>query len=407
MIYAVFALLVVVAAVVNVIRLRMKDAQRDAEMQQYVEGFNDLLEASREFALAARESVSKVRTSIDEAIRRRFPEIDAIAIFAQEMGKLVCVYSTPDGRLARYAGRAEYDVSDESALPVAALRAGKTAVSAQGGKPIHPVCRSAAAIPLTLDLGNTTVVYVESTTRSLGQILAPLEILLEQAEPALVLADARDDSESRATYDSLTGLLQRASFELRLRDEIDRCEDSGASLALLYVDADNFKAWNDTFGHHSGDMLLQRIAEILNDNRVTAHDLVGRRGGDEFVMVLLDVDRAQALSAALSVGAAIAFDDRRALVPPEKMDVEMIPVTASIGVAVFPHDGETSSDLILRADKIMYEAKARGRDRVCYVGDDGELHDTRSSERDRRDPDTRPFADRRRSERFFAEAANQ
>ncbi|MFT7722911.1 MAG: EAL domain-containing protein [Roseateles sp.] len=174
-----------------------------------------------------------------------------------------------------------------------------------------------------------------------------------------VVRDIRDRlaSEARiqhlAHHDALTGLLNRAAFMERMAALLKRAESQGEMLALLFVDLDNFKRVNDSLGHLAGDRVLTTVAERLVGS-LRDSDLVGRFGGDEFVVLLTDVtgyaDVVVVLEALLSVVEVPVKPGGRALC-----------VTPSIGVAVFPEHGRQADELIQHADTAMYSAKARGR----------------------------------------------
>jgi len=174
-----------------------------------------------------------------------------------------------------------------------------------------------------------------------------------------IVRDIRDRlaSEARiqhlAHHDGLTGLLNRGSFMERMAALMKRAERKGEMLALLFVDLDNFKRVNDSLGHLEGDKVLMTVSERLV-GALRASDLVGRFGGDEFVVLLTDLgsraDIVVVLEALLSV-----------VEVPVKADGRALSVTPSIGVAVYPDDGRQADELIQHADTAMYRAKARGR----------------------------------------------
>jgi diguanylate cyclase (GGDEF)-like protein/PAS domain S-box-containing protein len=174
-----------------------------------------------------------------------------------------------------------------------------------------------------------------------------------------IVRDIRDrlDSEARiqhlAHHDSLTGLLNRASFMDRMALLLKHAERKGEMLALLFIDLDNFKRVNDSLGHLEGDQVLTTVSERLV-GALRGSDLVGRFGGDEFVVLLTDLtsraDIIVVLEALLSV-----------VEVPVKADGRALSVTPSIGVAVYPEDGRQADELIQHADTAMYRAKARGR----------------------------------------------
>lgn len=162
------------------------------------------------------------------------------------------------------------------------------------------------------------------------------------------------DASDRAQYDVLTGLLNRSTFEARLEEWMrTAAADRPPMFAVLFVDLDRFKFVNDTFGHDVGDHLLRSIARTLRDN-VRDEDIVARVGGDEFVIALRGLrDRETA--------AVIAEKLVKLLSAPFDVDGRAITVSASIGIAVYPRDGESVTALTKSADYAMYAVKSGGK----------------------------------------------
>jgi diguanylate cyclase (GGDEF)-like protein len=162
------------------------------------------------------------------------------------------------------------------------------------------------------------------------------------------------DASDRASYDALTGLLTRTTFEVRLAAWMRAAPGAaGATFAVLFVDLDRFKVVNDTYGHGVGDQLLRHIARTLLDT-VRGEDLVARVGGDEFVIALRalrDHDTAAAIASKLVARLAVPVD----------IDGRGISVSASIGIAVYPRDGADVAALTKSADYAMYRAKSAGK----------------------------------------------
>jgi diguanylate cyclase (GGDEF)-like protein/PAS domain S-box-containing protein len=156
-----------------------------------------------------------------------------------------------------------------------------------------------------------------------------------------------------AHHDSLTGLLNRAAFMMRLVPAMRRAEQQGQLLALLFIDLDNFKRVNDSLGHLEGDKVLRTVAERIGAC-LRGSDLVARFGGDEFVVLLEDLqardDVLVVLMALLSV-----------VEVPVRVDGRDLFVTPSIGIAMFPEHGRSAEALIQHADTAMYLAKSGGR----------------------------------------------
>jgi diguanylate cyclase (GGDEF)-like protein len=157
-----------------------------------------------------------------------------------------------------------------------------------------------------------------------------------------------------AYHDSLTRLPNRAMFQDRLAQEVARARRTRRSLALLLLDLDRFKTINDTLGHAAGDRLLVEVATRLT-SRKREHDMLARLGGDEFVLVIADLRHKE--DAAL-----VAEQFLDVLKTPIAIDEHDLHVSASIGIALFPDDGEESTTLMKRADMALYRAKELGRD---------------------------------------------
>ncbi|WP_321857698.1 EAL domain-containing protein [Burkholderia cenocepacia] len=156
-----------------------------------------------------------------------------------------------------------------------------------------------------------------------------------------------------ATHDVLTNLANRMLFEERLAHAISHAKRFGRKVAVMYLDLDRFKLINDTLGHNAGDEVLKMVAERIVAN-VRANDTVARMGGDEFALVLEEIDDVRDVGRVArklldEVGRAIDIGDRE------------IFVTPSIGISIYPDDGAAAEDLILLADQAMYGAKSRGR----------------------------------------------
>jgi len=170
------------------------------------------------------------------------------------------------------------------------------------------------------------------------------------------LRESREQLEELLITDPLTGVSNRRHLMETMKNEARRSHRSKKSFAILMVDVDHFKKFNDTHGHVAGDEALKAVAEVLQEGTREV-DHVARFGGEEFLVVLPETDIAGA------VGAAERFRERLAKhsVAVGKRSVK---VTVSTGVAEFPIDGASPEALIISADAALYEAKRLGRDRV-------------------------------------------
>lgn len=178
---------------------------------------------------------------------------------------------------------------------------------------------------------------------------------------ALLLVAVADQGQmilERATTDALTGLPNRVTFLDRARRELARAERGGSSLALVMLDIDRFKRFNDRYGHQAGDRVLAQSGRAVA-GAVRGIDVAGRYGGEELVLVLVEVEADAALAAVERVRAAIA----QVRLPQVKEAV-----TASAGVALHhgAFDRASVEDLIRRADEALYRSKEDGRDRTTF-----------------------------------------
>ncbi len=186
-------------------------------------------------------------------------------------------------------------------------------------------------------------------------------MLAGQAVVALENARLHRAVERQASQDGLTGLANRRSSHEALHAELSRAARFGNDLALVMADLDGFKAINDRFGHPIGDVVLKEFAGTLRETAREV-DVVGRWGGEEFILVLPGTDTAGGARLAERVRAA--FEQRLVLAP----DGTRIPVTASFGVAAYP-DHTSEESLVAAADAALYEAKRAGKNRVVTAAE--------------------------------------
>lgn len=182
-----------------------------------------------------------------------------------------------------------------------------------------------------------------------------------------VLAAVRDITERKyfeqqlehqATHDALTGLPNRALFQDRLLQAMAQYRRNGGSVAVMFVDLDNFKNINDSLGHATGDALLKDVAGRVS-GELRESDTVARLGGDEFAILLQDGQGIQDLD-------NVARKILEVIARPCNIDEQLVFANASMGIAIYPLDGEDAATLMRNADTAMYYAKRQGRNGYRY-----------------------------------------
>lgn len=192
------------------------------------------------------------------------------------------------------------------------------------------------------------------------------EILVQQQQEMVgELNRLYHEQAQAAITDAVTSLPNHRAIISKLDEVVSHCQRTDESCAMLFVDLDHFKHVNDTWGHRAGDAILREVGRRLCNN-LRQEDFVGRYGGEEFAIVLTDVNVQRAGQIAHRLLAALntevchwELEDTHAVVP--------IAVTGSIGVAVYQLHGKTREELIQHADQAMYQAKQAGRNRVCIA----------------------------------------
>ncbi|MGI4942898.1 MAG: sensor domain-containing diguanylate cyclase [Janthinobacterium lividum] len=230
---------------------------------------------------------------------------------------------------------------------------------------LHTAARDGCTPPVSYRVRRKdgTQIWVETTGRKMpdgeGFIIASRDVTQRKmAEEMLHAANAK--LQRLVMLDGLTGIMNRRGFDLALEKEHRRAARGDTALALLLIDVDHFKAFNDLHGHQAGDACLQAVAECIERTMQRPADLATRYGGEEFAVLLPETALDGAVLMAERVRKAVcglAIDHGGSGTV----------VTVSVGVAVVRprHDGQTARMLVGMADAALYEAKASGRDRAC------------------------------------------
>ena len=218
----------------------------------------------------------------------------------------------------------------------------------------------AVAVPMCLasEIVGVLVIHMRTPRALERSEIRVLQTLANQAVIAIENAAAYEQTKQLATTDAVTGVANHRELEAYLERELQRAHKSHESVALIICDLDHFKEINDTVGHPAGDKVLRHLTQQILVPAVRPKDLVARYGGDEFVLVLRGADSRAAVAVAERIRRTVA---NQAVMLDGKVVSNM---SLSLGIAVYPRDGETREALVQAADQALYVAKRTGRNRV-------------------------------------------
>ncbi len=221
--------------------------------------------------------------------------------------------------------------------------------------------RSMLVVPLLVNDHRVGVINISSVKqqRSFSEReLAAIKLVANYAALALENAGILEEKEREATTDGLTGLFNYRYFQKRLEEMLG--EDGESHLALIWMDMDYFKEYNDAFGHLKGSEVLKRLAGIIEEALENGEAVISRYGGDEFAVIVPGARTREGLAEAERIRQAIFGTDFTGGRPGAKR------ISASIGLACFPDDSRGYRELVEKADQAMYLAKERGKNRIAY-----------------------------------------
>jgi len=190
-----------------------------------------------------------------------------------------------------------------------------------------------------------------------------LIMLANQAGLAIENSQLYEKTVTRAHSDSLTELWNHGYFQYLLQAELEKAKIAKTPLSLIMLDIDNFKIYNDSLGHQSGDKILKALATLIK-NQSRKMDYVCRYGGEEFTIILPETQKKEAFLIAERIRTDI---ERCAFVNEEILPNKKL--TASMGLSSFPEDGLLPAELISHCDKALYEAKQKGKNNTCCYSD--------------------------------------
>ncbi|MDD4894588.1 MAG: sensor domain-containing diguanylate cyclase, partial [Candidatus Omnitrophica bacterium] len=186
-----------------------------------------------------------------------------------------------------------------------------------------------------------------------------LTMLANQAGLAIENSQLYEKTVSRAHSDSLTELWNHGYFQYLLQAELEKSKITRMPFSLIMVDIDNFKVYNDTLGHQAGDVILKSLASLIK-NQSRKMDYVCRYGGEEFTIILPQTEKKEAFLIAERIRSDI---EKYPFINEDVLPTKQL--TASLGLASFPEDGSSPSEIISQCDKALYQAKQKGKNNTC------------------------------------------
>ncbi len=223
-------------------------------------------------------------------------------------------------------------------------------------------------IPMLAQNDIIGLLYVEIDTSNVSEkhhteLLNLAVTFSEQISLSIANTKLRESLRNQAISDKLTGLYNRRYLEETMERELNRIKRAESTLALLMIDIDHFKHFNDTFGHEAGDVVLKALGQSLL-HYTRASDISCRFGGEEFTVVLLDISLDDAIVRAQEIHTLMSQLHLR------YQDAPLGPVTLSIGIAMYPEHGTSLEELIHHADAALYQAKNQGRNRTVVFNEE-------------------------------------
>lgn len=228
-----------------------------------------------------------------------------------------------------------------------------------GTPPENYIC-----LPLAAQGETMGIIYVECPTPGTASMVdarfAPLQQLIELASVSIANLNLRSRLENQSIRDSLTGMFNRRFMEIALERELHRAMRQQKSLAVLMLDVDHFKQFNDTFGHEAGDEVLRNVADTIHQS-IRNEDIACRYGGEELLLIMPEISTDDAVERADHLRQTISE------IGLHYRGQSLRQITISVGVAVYPHHADTSEALLRAADRALYDAKHQGRNRVVLT----------------------------------------
>lgn len=339
-----------------------------ALLEEEVSALRDLLEVARA-VVSSLELDQVLQVILTSALR-----------FADMPAGSIALYDTVQGELSLHACQGlSPEFADTERWEI--LPGGVTDRAVSGGDilfisdteispfPIHPTVlregvRSVVSIPLKVQSRVAGILYLfDFVPREFDrERIKLLDVLASFAAMAIDNAQLHARTRLMAITDALTGLYNRRYFQEMFSRELNRAIRYGKPLSLIMLDVDDFKKFNDTYGHPHGDKVLGVMGDILVE-ALRGTDFAFRYGGEEFIVLLPETDFPSALHVAERLRESV--EQKSAA---ELKGIAPHGVTASVGVVSYPRDGETRDDLLKGVDELLYRAKEHGKNRVHCRG---------------------------------------
>jgi diguanylate cyclase (GGDEF)-like protein len=338
---------------------------------------SQLYEISREFvaAMSQDQVVRKVGASIAQAVSRLIPRLDASLVYAhnEEANEYLLVNKDSDSRAPRVIlpehgllGQLAVEGSGTIVNDVA-LYDSSTSEDKGSNRHQWPPKTAILAYPMFAERAQVgLLVLVRYKKRFTTQELRLVGIVANQAGITLHNAKMYEHSLQLATNDRMLGVLNQAAFTQRSKGILSHAGTANRPVAMLYPDIDDFRLVNNSYGHATGDRVLIGVADIMK-TVVGDAGIVGRSGGEEFFILLPDMDDHSAIDIAETIRSRVQDQEFRS------EDQFKLHVTLSIGVAVFPRDAGDFAGLKKQADRAAYLAKRMGKNKVCLYQDRKEI----------------------------------
>lgn len=260
-------------------------------------------------------------------------------------------------------GGLTYEILDRGELFV--INDTKTVVFFKNPVAIEEGIRSLIAVPLEIHKRTIGVLYLDDfkPREFFDEKLELLSILSSFATMSIDHARLHEKTQQLACTDGLTGLYNHRQFKKIFVDEVVRANRYNKTLSIILLDVDDFKKFNDTYGHPNGDIVLQETANLLQE-LLRDCDTLYRYGGEEFVAILPETPLSEAIKVAQRIRIFVETESPRFLSGVTKTHG----ITVSVGVAALPDDGQDAGSLLQSVDDLMYRAKRDGKNKVSYNG---------------------------------------